>query len=353
MRTKIFFVICACLIAIAVPANEKYSADTLTSQIKKLNEKLSKFEQQIDNKYYTRIPNEDFEDKINVKVEERVNSKFYFWIAIIIGFITLSGAGFYSLINNQIETKVKKLNTEITKYIDESMNKRFEQINDFILEAKKSIFADELEKIQRRNASPQYQNHAEYERAQERLEALLKRANEIKDPELSESIIDELVKCYYLDRKNKEISETIQLYQDKYDLTITTLANAAIAYTDLYELDSSPNYKEMALKYCAEAFRKNPVYGEPTAMELIICMIDHLRAKNDNDKKRAFDDALAIINKVNAGSSYYWANQTIKRLEIDKSSIFAQYVNHLYDLYPEAMKEMQTRADDYDTKKHS
>jgi len=106
------------------------------------------------------------------------------------------------------------------------------------------------------------------------------------------------------------------------------------------------------LKYCQEAYLKNPVYGEPTSMELIIRMMDHLRLPNVTDKKKAQDEALLIIQKVNSGSSYYWAHQIIKRLEIDKSYIFEKYVNHLYELFPVEMKEMKTRFEEYETKKH-
>jgi hypothetical protein len=317
-------------------------------QINNINNELSKINDRVENKYYTRIPNEDFENLINVRVEEKVSSKFTFWIGLIIGFIGLSGAGLYSLINTQIEGKVKKASSD---YIDESMNKRFAEINNFILEAKQSIFNEELERLQRRIDNNTTQNPDEYENIHNKLLLLLKN-RDFDNPELIIKIVDDLARGYYLTGRSKKISEIIEQFQAKYDLTVTTLANAAISYTDLYELDGANNYKEMALKYCSEALAKNPVYAEPISMELIICMMDNMRLPNETEKKKAHDDALAVIQKVNSGSSYFLAYQSIKRLEMDKAYKFQKYVDYLYTLFPEEMKEMKSRSDEYAAKKH-
>jgi len=349
MKNKLFIILGCLLINLAAHANKQINADSLLLQINNINENLSKINEKVENKYYTRIPNEDFENLLNTRIQEKVNGKFSFWIGLIIGFIALSGAGLYSLINTQIENKVKKASTD---YIDESMNKRFAEFNAFIIEAKQSIFNEELERLQRRIDNNTSKNPEEYEHIHNKLILLLK-SKDFDNPELIIKIVDDLARGYYFTGNSKRISEIIEQFEAKYDLTVTTLANAAISYTDFYELGGANNYKEMALKYCEEALIKNPVYGEPTSMKLIINMLDHLRMPDEIDKKNAYNDALALIHKVNSGSSYLWAHQTIKRLETDKGYKFQKYVDHLYELFPDEMKEMKTRFDEYEAKRHA
>ncbi len=283
-----------------------------------LTKRVSKIEGKLTENNYTRIPKEDFDN----------------------------------LINNQVDSKVVEASEKLKEYVNGLINQEFQDINVFISDAKRTIFNDELEKLQKRIVNNSNHNRDEYNRIEDQLKTLLKRTEEAGEAELSITIIDELVKCYYINYKNNEISEIIMAYQDKFDLTVTTLANAAIAYANLYELDGSNVYKEMTLKYCLQAFNKNPVYGEPTSMELIIYMIDYIRAQNEDDKNTAFQYAQRLIDKINSGSSYYWANQTIRRLNIDKEVLFEQYIVKLFELLPDKMKIMQTRSDEYETKKH-
>lgn len=317
--------------------NKSVSNDSTTEKLKQLEAKL-------DDKYYTRIPNKDFENIIDIKISKQVNDKFTFWFSIIgivltfLGGISVFAAKKYvsdevaKRVLGEIENARAKLKTEIDNEL--SNLKRFQD------ESKKFIYSVELERIRsEQKINPRAENVTE-------LNKLLLKSNEISEDDLVPHIVDELVRIYYYGRQVKEIDELIKKH-DKYPLLSPTWVNAALCFIDEYEAYGSKQKFEQSISFLDKALSITPGYGEAQGLKLLTFVISYDKAISDDNRTKISKEILNLFNEVNT-SLPLCAYETINRIRRDKSSaLFSKYVDNLYTMFAMQMSEMETRANQY------
>ncbi|MBI1938634.1 MAG: hypothetical protein HYS25_10995 [Ignavibacteriales bacterium] len=321
----------------AIAENKSASTDSTIEKLKVLEAKL-------DDKFYTRVPNKDFENIIDIKISKQVNDKFTFWFSIIgivltfLGGISVFAAKKYvsdevtKRVIGEIENARAKLKSEIDNEL--SNLKRFQD------ESKKFIYSVELERIKsEQKINPRAENVTE-------LNKLLLKSNEISDDDLVPYIIDELVRIYYYGRQVKEIDELIKNYE-KYPLLSPTWVNAALCFIDEYEAYGSKQKFEQSISFLDKALSITPGYGEAQGLKLLTFVINHDKAISDDDRMKISKEILNLFNEINT-SLPLCAYETMGRIRRDKSSaLFSKYVDKLYTISPIQMSEMETKANQY------
>ena len=85
--------------------------------------------------------------------------------------------------------------------------------------------------------------------------------------ELNIQVIDTMMRCYYHtkdDKKYEKMVALIKTYEDRYELLPETYVNAAIAFSNNYELYGTADLRETAMSYCDKSImRENAVMEFP------------------------------------------------------------------------------------------
>lgn len=306
------------------------------------NDKIQKIliEKEIENilkeKNYTRVPNKDFDEYLDNKVSDKINDKFIFWATVIGIFIAaLTGLSAYAF-----NSKVKQV---VLDQVRNQTEKEFQGIKKYILDSKKYTLKSDLEEIKKKVAQDPL-SEANIIAARN----LLNESKELGNQELLSEIVDQLALMYFRKRTPKEIEELIDSNESKCEIRETTYMNAAILYSNLYELDGSKWYKENCLKYCTLAAKKIPHYGEPQGITLLIHGIDYLNNSDEKVKESAINSAKELINEILRGSSSFTAYNTVKRIERDKNhEAFKKYIIKLEEVIPVEFLDLYDKAKKY------
>ncbi|MBI3585337.1 MAG: hypothetical protein HY096_15475 [Nitrospinae bacterium] len=306
------------------------------------NDKIQKIliEKEIENilkeKNYTRVPNKDFDEYLDNKVSSKINDKFTNWATVIGIFITvIAGLAAYTFNN-----KIKQL---VLEQVRNQTEKEMQGIKKYMLDSRKYTLRSDLEGIKKR-----FEQDPLSEANIIETKSLLNEIKELGNQKLLSEIVDQLALMYFKKRTPKEIEELIDGNESKCEILETTYMNAAILYSDLYELDGSKWYKENCLKYCTLAAKKVPHYGEPQGITLIIHGIDYLNSSDEKDKESAINSAKELINEILRGSSSFTAYNTVKRIEKDKlHEIFKKYIVKLEEVIPIEFTNLYDKAKEY------
>ena len=285
-------------------------------------------------KYYTRIPNNDFDEIIASKISTEVDNKFNFWIIVIGVFITAIGTiGVYAFKNMIKQTIAEELKNQSNKYIEDY--KLFE------FEGRLKIVTKEFDDLVKANLV------AEYTRLVPECEDLLKEIKtldlkELKINKLLSKTIDQLTYMYYitLAADLPKMEELIKGHESLTDIPVTAYTNLAILYSELYALLGDESYKIHGIGYCEKASTKNPLYGESRGIHLLFYAIDFFINKKDE----ARENARKILQKVLKVNSLSF--DTMNRLNRDRRK-YGEYIENLENVLSKEFEDLSQKAATY------
>ncbi|MEN7546717.1 hypothetical protein AAG747_02280 [Rapidithrix thailandica] len=362
---KFLFLYCSLLFVCFRYTANAQQTPSLQYQLDSVNEQVRQLQKQLAEEHYTRIPNNDFDERLEYKISNQMQSEFLFWGTGMIAFFGLIGgilafAG-DKLMNDRVEKVVRKelshLKDQLVsdihqkiKDVEGSLEKELSHVEasltevmNFTLESKKFIYQQELEKL--RNEVNKAPNSTD---VMHRLQELLRKAEEIRYETLIPLIVEELTYVYYASRKYKDLEKLISTYAKDYRLKETTLVNAALSCINDYESYGSKSKREKGLEYLELALDQVSGYGEAQGLKLQVYMIDYSRAKVEQEKNMALKGAQGVLDEIVFAYSDVSAGETLRRLSRDhKNKAFAKYVDLLHNLFPEEMKKMEERATNY------
>jgi len=93
-----------------------------------LNSKIKMLEESIKEGSYTRIPNQDFENIINNKIENSLRDSIKWWVFIIAAIASILGYFLKIFLQNTIDTNIKKLQSANEEKIISISSQRFSSI---------------------------------------------------------------------------------------------------------------------------------------------------------------------------------------------------------------------------------
>jgi len=331
-------------ILLSICDNSNMQAQTLSNQspdLTAVNDSLSKkvaeLEQTIKDGSYTRIPNEDFENILDSKIQKSMREIVNWWLFIIAALISLLGflVNKYakSYLQTTIEGKVNQLKTENEETIRALSSQYFSTAIDSLLDFKIETIAKN--------------NHRVKEPVVNDLKGYLSDES-VKIPEYKKvSLIDTIMRCYYHNQYSNRLEKMIDLikqYEAKFTLMATTYANAAIAFNDMYDRYGSKTYLDDAIENCNKSLKILPDYGLAFALKLELNIMAITKAFDDKEKTHYELGLLKVFKDIENNQSTYLCNELVKRLEVDKKSFMEAYLKKLYGDYPDEMSKIEARA---------
>jgi hypothetical protein len=159
--------------------------------------------------------------------------------------------------------------------------------------------------------------------------------------ELNIKLIDTMMRCYYHSKDDKndnkkygKMVSLIKTYEDKYELLPETYVNAAIAFTNNYELYGAPDLRETAISNCDKSIKRDRSYGIPYSVKVEVYMIDLLKSRDDIARQgfvKEIDELLFLINTID---SPLLKGEFLQRLLLDKAVPFLKkYIDGLYSIF--------------------
>jgi uncharacterized protein (TIGR03067 family) len=237
-------------------------------------------------------------------------------------------AGFYGDTKSKIE-KVESTQLEFVKSTTELIDKKLNESLGFLWE---DVVTAKIE----RTADLKYTGKG----VVESFEALLRRNLPIST-ELNIKLIDTMMRCYYHtkddkkdDKKYEKMVSLIKTYEDKYELLPETYVNAAIAFTNNYELYGTADLRETAISNCDKSIKRDRSYGIPYSVKVEIYMIDLLKSRDDAARQgfiKEIDELLYLIKTID---SPLLKGEFLQRLLLDKAVPFLKkYIDELYSIF--------------------
>ena len=363
----------------------------------------SDIKKMVDDKYYVRVPNSDLEQRLQDKVAAVVNDKFNFIYGLIgiasflIGSILLFnlrnvvGARIdkelkethMPLLNKKIDDHIKEikernddmkemlktkfndldrdLNREIENYFlknfKENMDAavrelRQEQEKAFQAQAEFSQKSQEMMKVfnemRFEKLRSNVDNRRDLQKTLDGFKDLLTQADKSNDSEMISRVLNELSYVTFYLKKDAEYEKLIDAYADRTDVEINEAAYVNAALGCLYDYQSTgENFeREKALRYLNNALRKTPDYGEALGLKLELFMTDYDNTLDTEKKAKAGKEAEKLIDFISSKNiAAYETTARFKRVQA--STAKSNYIDLVYQVFPEKMKQMEKIAEDY------
>ncbi len=330
---------------------------------------------------YVRIPKEDFDQILDNKVSTVISSKIKTLIAFGVGLIGLLSALSFvqsnrnrNILKEQVKADVivqsKSVVAEIRKHYETQLNKRIDDLHE---KFEKSIMENReerekgLKEIQTKIIHAQeqiekaedYMISVEYERVTEKVldknmtgpeeehstMRLLKDADKKKIKHLIPGIVDLMIRIYYVHLKFNEMAELISEYENDYKLMSSSYVNTALVGIYDYTEFNSIQQRNKAIEYLNTSLELTRGYGEAQGLKLVTYTIDYERNQQDNKKREhALQDIEKVLDEILKSDSPYPAAETLVRLDKDAKSSNKKYVDKIYELFPEKMKELTNKG---------
>jgi hypothetical protein len=286
---------------------------------------------------YTRIPNKDFENILDNKIQKSMREIVNWWLIIIGALITVLGflATKYAntFLQNIAEGKVNQLKKENEEKIKSISNHYFSTVIDSLLDFK-------IEIIMKQN-----------NRVEELVVDDLKGYLTDESITISESkkviIIDTIMRCYYYSNfpdRIKKMIDLIREYEEQFTLYSSTYINAALAFSEYYENYGTKDYLNSAIENCNKSIKILPDYGLAFAQKLELYTMAISKAFDDTEKMQYETELFRVFKDIENNQSTYLCTELIKRIEIDKDSIMDPYIKNLYSNYNAEMAKIEARA---------
>lgn len=384
---------------------EEHSQDTL-SEIERLEEELRRLKEDIDHSYY-RVPKQEFENitvkKIISEVTDQVNKRINAirnWVGIGLLILSFFGITQWQKLTGGIQEGIKhdvmKMEIELRSSLFSTLSSKTEEIvarvektldlittdqrrlkdsldeeigrieksidEKTLVAAKKEtdlqvrILRNEIEfaeKVLLRSELNALRSEVKAKRTSRKdaliqLQDLLQKVLTLDDKKLASEFLDELFRWTFDTNAWEKLDELRLTYQDNFEFKASTWANIAIADMFLYEESFAPVYRERAISAYEKALNREPTYGIPHAVRLILHMIDYEREKDPNVKESEKKEAQKLINLVCSGSRSVTPLETYDYLKRNASNyLIGGHINMLFETFPVEMKQMGMKADDW------
>lgn len=312
------------------------SRKSSTVEIDSLKSVISKLENSVNSGSYTRIPNKDFETIIDNKIERSVQETVRWWlfiIGVIISVLSFLVTKFaINQLQNIVDEKVKLLRNENEEKIKNISAHYFSSVIDSLIDFK-------IETITKKDSLVD-------ESSVDDLMTYLKDESLHVSNKKKVILIDTIMLCYYLNNYDQRLLKMINLireYEDKYTLNVTTYANAAIAFNDMYERYGTKDYLNSAIENCNKCIRITPYYGVAFAQKIEAYIMAISKSFDEPERKTYETELLKVFKDIENNSSPYLCSEIVNRFEGDKTTYLAQYLEKLYQDYPEQMKKITER----------
>jgi hypothetical protein len=338
----ILFLICLPICSFSNIGNQQYKASTenVTTVNDSLKLEIIKLQESIKENAYTRIPNKDFENIIDGKIEKSIR-EIVKWVVFIIG-VFFSVLGFFGFkysnkyLDNAIDNKLKELKSGNEETIKSISNKYFSTIGDSLIDFK-------IEAISKKN------HVAEAREIDDFKNSLNNDSITISDYKKA-LVIDTIMRCYYYSSdpdKTKKMIALIKEYEQKYTLSHTTYINAAIAFSDMYEKFGSKDYFDSAIENCNKSINILPDYGLAFSQKLELLIMATAKAFDDTEMKHYQNQLLKVFKDIENSKSSILCFELTERFEVDKKSFLKPYIEKLYNEYPDEMAKITARSNAY------
>jgi len=313
-----------------IAASSIETTDSLKAQIAKL-------EQIIEQGSYTRIPNKDFENIIDNKIQKSMRDTINWWLFVTAALVSVLGFLVNKYANAHLQAivdeKVNLLKKENEEKIKSLSNHYFSTVIDSLLDFK-------IETITKKN------NKVE-ESVVDDLKSYLADENMTITEQKKVFLIDTIMRCYYYGNYPQRIEKMIDLireYEEKFTLIETTYANAAIAFSEMFDRYGTKDFFISAIENCNKSIKILPDYGLAFAQKLELYIMAISKAFDDTEIKQLENELLKVFKDIENNTSTYLCKELINRFEIDKNSYLGPYLEKLYHEYPVEMAKITARA---------
>jgi hypothetical protein len=306
-------------------------------KVDSLQDKIEKLNQKIEEGDYTRIPNQDFENIVDNKIEKSLRETLRWWLFIIAALV--SALGFLvnkyakSYLQSVVDEKVNLLKKENEDKIKSISTRYFSTVIESLLDFK-------VETITKKN-------HKVDEAVVDDLKNYLNDES-LNIPEAKKvSLIDTIMRCYYYSIYPQRIEKMIDLikeYEEKLTLLQTTYVNAAIAFGDMYDRYGNRDFMTSALENCNKSIKILPDYGLAYALKLELYIMAMSKAFDEADLQQNERELKRVFADIDNNKSTYLCKELIERFEIDKNTFMAPYLDKLYEDFPDEINNILERA---------
>lgn len=302
-----------------------------------LKAQIAKLEKTIDQGSYTRIPNKDFENIIDNKIQKSMRDTINWWLLVTAALVSALGFLVNKYANAHLQAivdeKVNLLKKENEEKIKSLSNHYFSTVIDSLLDFK-------IETITKKN------NKVD-ESVVDDLKSYLADENMTITEQKKVFLIDTIMRCYYYGNYPQRIEKMIDLireYEEKFTLIETTYANAAIAFSGMFDRYGTKDFFISAIENCNKSIKILPDYGLAFAQKLELYIMAISKAFDDAEKKQLENELLKVFKDIENNTSTYLCNELISRFEIDKNSYLGPYLEKLYHEYQVEMAKITARA---------
>ncbi len=345
MKTKLrFFVIVVFILSYTTigfsnlkAQNAKQSSSPTEQTNDSLKAQVHKLKGEIQEGSYTRIPNRDFENILDNKIQKSLREILNWWLVIVAALV--SGLGFLAnkyakaYIQTMVDEKVKQLNLENKEQIKSISTHYFSSVIDSLLDFK-------IENITKKN------NKVD-EPVVDDLKSYLDDESITINERKKVYLIDTIMRCYYYSNYPQRIEKMIALireYEEKLILLETTYVNAAIAFSDMYDRYGTKDFLTSAIENCNKSIKILPDYGLAFAQKLELYIMAMSKSFDENERKQFESELFRVFKDIENNTSVYLCNELVARLEVDKKSYLGPYLEILFRDYADQTQKITDRV---------
>jgi len=387
MKGRLFLLLVTILtISIANAQNQKPTPPANTVTNDSIYQTLQRIKNILDEKNYTRVPNQDFdktlENKVNLKVEGEIHNTMDIIKTIFIAAIGILGITSFlsirTIVNYSVKDKLSEVEQNIKTELDKKNDAKLEYIEKTLLNNVELQYLKNIEKetvkireeVKKMILDSQHEMDAKIDnfkyylidnrlerlkkdiddrlKPQETFSSLMKmlpEVEELKNTELISRIIQLLSTASYYSKNDDEMEKILTNYMNNSEIKIDASVFLTIASGIFYSYDAT-GYKperDKAFIYLNESLKRATGYGEALGLKLEYLMIDLERATDDREKDKIKLDSKIIIEQIK--KTAFSAQDVIKRFtRVKPSKTENYYIQRLYELFPDDMKTIETMA---------
>ena len=325
----------------AMAQPEMQDINTVASQtvlkVDSLKAKVEKLDQKVEEGSYTRIPNQDFENIVDNKIEKSLRETLRWWLFVIAALVSVLGF----LVNKYAKAYLQTI-------VDEKVNHLKKENEDKIKAISTRYFSTVIESLlDFKVETITKKNHNVDESMVNDLKNYLNDES-LSIPEAKKvSLIDTIMRCYYYSNYPQRIEKMIDLikeYEEKLTLLQTTYVNAAIAFSDMYDRYGNRDFMTSAIENCNKSIKILPDYGLAYALKLELYVMAISKAFDDADLQQNERELRKVFNDIEKNRSTFLCKELFDRFEIDKNTFMAPYLDKLYAEFPDEINKILERA---------